>query len=202
MYSFLFSLCNTKKHGKMVQINDKKFMWSILGAFLVSAGMLIKNGYHSLRFPAISIGYKLGPILTSLGWIVTALSIATTAKSLSLFNLQMDQHGALAMFAIGLVFWSSAQMNKYQTCDTSVDSQCPNYLIAAYSGGYVLLALALAMQSKFKWLNTFLASIAALLMICCKLGVLPAQRLKGMVDGPGYTMYTAAWGLIALSNSI
>jgi hypothetical protein len=186
----------------MVQINDKKLLWSLLGAFLISSGVSINNGYQSLKLPAVTIGYKLGPALTALGWIVTALAITTTAKSMSLFNLQMSQHGYLSIFAIALIYWSSTQMNKYQTCDPVPDKECPNHLIAAYTGGWSLLALSLAMQSKFKWLNTFLATIAALLMISCKLGILPMQRLLGMVDGPGYMLYAVAWIMIALSNSL
>ena len=186
----------------MVQLNDKKFIWFIIGSFLICSGNLLKDGYKSLQLPAISIGYKLGPVLNALGWIVLALSISTTVKSSSLFDVMMNQHGALSIFAIALIYWSSFEMDKYQTCDTSLDSECPSYIVAAYSGGWMLLALALAIQAKFGWLNTFLASIGSLSIIASKVGVLPLQRLISMVDGTGYSLEMAGWVAILLSNSV
>ncbi len=186
----------------MVQLNDKKLLWSLLGAVLILVGTLIKNGYHSLKLPAINFGYKSGPLFKALGWIVTALAIATTSNSSSIFNLQMNRHGVLAIFAIGLLYWCGTEINKYQTCDTTPDSKCPQHLVAGYAGGWAMLTLALISQSNFKWSNSFLAVAAMIMILYSKFTMLPMQRRKGMVDGPGYSMVTAAWLFLAVSNSL
>ena len=98
----------------MVQFNNKKLLYSALGAVAVISGVLLKNGYENIKAPEPNLGTKLGPLVFGLGWIITALSIATTKGSASLFNLQMNRHGVLAMFASAMIFFSVMKMKAHK----------------------------------------------------------------------------------------
>ena len=188
----------------MVNLNDKKFMWTVIAGTLAVSGMLIKNGYDSLKFkvPFNANTYKVGDTLKAFGLFLAALSIATKDRSASIFDLELSGHGALVMFAVGLIVVFGRQLEQYQTCDFSRDSKCPQHVIAGFSGGWALLALALAAQSKFAWLNTLLGFGSALMILCSKLGVLPYQRIQKQTDGPGYAMLVAGWFGLAVANSL
>jgi uncharacterized membrane protein YidH (DUF202 family) len=195
------------KYIVMTRINDKKFVWTLFAGIAVIVGMLIKNGYESqfkLKLPFIqnTNTYKLGPVLCAFGMLIAALSVATNPRSSGILDLQLDGHGALAMLAVGMIIMFGMKLREYQSCDDATDSRCPQYIIAGFSGGWGLMALALSAQSKFAWLNTLLAFGAALLIMTAKLGVLPYQRRTRQTDGPGYAMITAGWFALALANGL
>jgi hypothetical protein len=189
----------------MVTLNDKKFVWMLLAGIMSITGMLIKNGYEStyLDLPFIDIGsYKAGGWLCILSIFIAALSIATNGNSYSIFDLRSDGYGALAMFAAALILIFGSKLKQYQSVDQKVDMRCPDYIIAGFSGGWALLALSIAVQSGWGWLNTGLAFSGVLMMITAKLGVLPYQRRILQVDGPGYSLITAGWLSLAFANGL
>lgn len=189
----------------MPNLNTKKFLWGLYASIAMLSGMHLKYGYESMfgkYLPFINAGTKLGPILCALGFIMLALAVTTTPGSSSLLNLKMNGYGALAIFAVGLIYVMGTQMQKYQTCDATPDSKCPDYIVAGYTGGWSLLVFALIVQGKFKWNTSLLAIIAGTLIVCSKLFTLPTQRRKQQVDGPGYTMLTSGLFALTLANSL
>jgi len=177
----------------------------VLAGVMSITGMLIKNGYEMqyIDIPYIDIGsYKAGEWLCILSIVIAAFSVSTNNNSSSIFDLQLFGYGALAMFAAGLIIIFGAHINRYQTVDSKVDKKCPEHVIAGFSGGWTLLALAIAVQSKWGAINTLLAFTGALMMIVSKLGILPYQRRMRQVDGPGYALITSAWFALALANGL
>lgn len=189
----------------MTQLDTKKFIWGLYASIALLAGMHIRNGYEfnfGKYIPFVNAGTKIGPILRALGFIMLALAVTTKPGTSGLFNLKMNGYGALAIFAIGLIYAMGTQMKKYQTCDATPDSQCPNHLVAGFTGGWIMLVFALIVQGKFRWNTSFLAVLAGVMVVSAKLFTLPTQRVKQQVDGPGYTMVTGGLFALTLANSL
>ena len=183
----------------------KKFMWGLFATTSILTGMHLKSSQefeYGKYIPFIDASTQLGPILCALGWILFALAIATKSTSNNLLNLHTSGYAFLAIFAIGLIYTMTQLMNNYQTCDATKDSECPDYIITGYAGGWMLLILSLVIQSKYKWINTFLAVFAATTIMLAKLIILPTQRLQQKVDGPGYTLITTGLFALTLANSL
>lgn len=177
----------------MVLLNDKKFFYSLFGAALILSSSVFDR--LNVKYPELP---NIHNMLCVLGWIIFALSISTNPRSSSLFDIDTQGFGFLAIAAVLLIMYSHVQMRKYREHKLSI----PYHVAIMYTGGWSLLALALIVQANFSFLPSFLAIIAVISVLSTKILTLPWQRELGFVDGPGWIVTTSGWFLLALVNSM
>lgn len=174
----------------MLTLNTKKFSLLSLGALLVIAGVVLKNSAEQLGKPNHSVAKPLGMVAFVVGWLIVAYSVAITRGG----KLQWNKRTLMAFgTAFGIVY-AVVQMKKYM-----VKGQKPPMIFPAlFAGSWLLLGYVTGNLNG----TTGLGLLAAITVLVSMMGVLPWQRKKKVIDGPGMPMFVIGWILLALSNSM
>lgn len=166
----------------------RKFYLLLVGGLIIQGSVAVKNLMENLKIndDKIAIGAKGGFIL---GWAVVAYSIALSGGRLPL-NLKTLLAVAGAVAVVVGVFHVKASKKAGKNPD--------KMLAMLFPLGWVLTALAIMKGSsknrKFAIFGTGLVLVSMML-------VLPWQRERCLVDGPGYSMFVNAWWLLAIANN-
>lgn len=169
----------------------RKFYLLLVGGLIVQASVAVKNSMENLKITddKIALGAKGAFIL---GWAVVSYSIALSSSGrLPLLNLK-------TLFAVaGAV---AIVVGVFHVKDSEKKGKKPNKIMAMlFPAGWVLTALAI-MKGSSK--NKKFAIFGTALVLGSMMFVLPWQRERCLVDGPGYNMFVNAWWLLAIANGV
>jgi hypothetical protein len=159
----------------MVSLNDKALCHTTLAALAIVAGVVLGNTSKTDEMKMVGAAFFVG------GWLYMAWSLAGRVRG---------QGAKLALWLGSLGVVAGVMMHKNHM------PMGPMLFMAAW----VLLGLTLsfAHRNKYRWMGV----VAAGLVLWSMTNVIPEQRKKGVVDGPGYPMFMLAWGLIIFLNSV
>lgn len=159
-----------------------------LGALMVQGAVALKNVTEQKKdFALAPLGKIPAKVLFAAGWAVVAYAIAV--RSSNPIRGLLAFVGAAAV--VGAVF--HVKMSK-------ADGKEPNKMIAMlFPLGWVLVAAAIAYKGGPLRLGGVLGAGMVLLSM---MQVLPWQRKNGVVDGPGYNLFSYAWVVLAAANSV
>ena len=167
---------------------SRKFFLLLAGGLIIQASVSVKDTLETLKINdmKIEMASKGGFIL---GWAVVAYSIALNGNRLALFNLKtlLAVTGAVAI-VVGVAHIKASEKKGAK----------PNKFISmGFPIGWVLIMLAI-MKGSNK--NKKFAIMGTALVLGSMMFVIPWQRGKCLVDGPGYNMFVNAWWLLAIAN--
>jgi hypothetical protein len=161
---------------------------SAVAAALVINGVVTKNSFEQIGAPNHPVGKPVGMAMFVAGWLIAAYAFGLAKKSPA---MRVGAAGA-SLSILAAVMWMKEQMSK---------GKKPGMVAPAM---FVLgwLALGLIAAAGLPMWGQVLGVGAAGLVVGSMMGVLPFQRKKGIVDGPGMPMFTLAWVLIVGLNAM
>jgi len=186
----------------MICLNTRKALYTLLGGVIVMAAETIKNTQEQLtdyrenkqiEEPNRGMLDNISPILYAFGWLIVSYAIASDSEG----RLSMQPKTYLSFATAAGIVMSVMQMKKLMK-DT--DREIPIHLPLIFSGCWLILGYAAGMGRP--GINRLLGLLAAGMVISSVFVMLPWQREKQVVDGPGKDLFTMAWGALTLANSI
>ncbi len=166
-----------------IQLDQRKFFLSALGALGVIAGVVIKNSSQQLGMGDSVLSNFVGPITFIMSWVLVGYSIVGTKIDPMVWIPIATIVGAVMMMMM-------AKKKKEK----------PNMIWGIlFIIGWLLFAYAVGRGSRYKLGITF---GSAILVFASMMYFLPMQREKCVVDGPGLVLFTIAWFGITFANSL
>ena len=162
-------------------LNNKLLIGTSVAALLVIGGVVAKNSFEQMDGDN-KIGGMVGMIMFVLGWIATAWFLSKNKKYKFVFILA----------SIG-VLASVMAMKMMKKKDITV--------IFPIIFSLSWLVLGFMTSNHLKGVMKFSGLIASALVLVSMLLILPAQRKKCIVDGPGLVLFTVAWMILVVINS-
>ncbi len=198
----------------MSLVLDKSILAGTVGSALgIIAGVSLKNSVKHLEDQGQPVvewlktsSTPVGMVLFVLGWIGIGITTNLALRSSPNKLLPVPDFVLTLLLVLAIVGIVGAVMNQNL-------AETPNDLLmkVGFVGGWILLGLVAGQNS---WSNLALTLPAALLVLASMTTILPLQRGEErlgtnwtvpkakIVDGPGYPLFTIAWGLLALSNAM
>lgn len=180
--------------GGTYSLNARPFRYTVLGAVLVITGVVLKNSLEQLKTPKSTLS-SVGMICFVTGWAIIAYSTATATARNGTKTVLSFATSAGIVFAV-------MQMKKAM----SNGGKVPMIYPAIFAGCWLLLGYTLGIgwgSGKGGWnSHTTLGVLAAVMVLVSMMVLLPWQRKKGVIDGPGLPLFVGAWVLIAFANSM
>lgn len=166
----------------------RKFYLLLVGGLIIQVAVSVKNSLEKLKMEDPKVGLVAKGAFV-LGWLIVAYSISLSGNKLPLRLKTLLAFGGAAAVVAGVFHVKSSKKAGKE----------PNKIISmGFPVGWVLLMFALLMGSGKK---KTLAILAVALVLGSMMFVIPYQRDRCMVDGPGYNMFVNAWWLLALANN-
>ena len=168
----------------MSSINNSVLLKTSVSSLLVIAGVVIKNSLEQMGMKDSPLK-MLGMVLFVSGWIYTA------------YNLSKGRKNKLVpIIASMLILGSAIGMKQYMIRKLSP----PMVLPIAFAVSWVVLGLGVG--NHLSGIKKYLGLIASICVIVSMMGTLPKQRKMCIVDGPGMVLFTIAWSIISVLNSL
>lgn len=169
----------------MISLQNNRLYLTLLGGFLVTASLMVKNMNVQLNRYDNTVDMS-GNVLYIIGWAVVAYALSLSYKTNKYLDIpQMDKDTIMILVAVAMIVFSTIMMRN--------TSKPAVMYPAMYTLGWVLLAYVL---------NSRYATIGALFALAATMFILPWQRKMCVVDGPGIALFTAAWFLLAIANAM
>ena len=181
----------------MVLLNDNTVAISSLGAAGVISGVVLKNSMEQLGKKSKFIG----PALFIGGWLVFLYAIIKDGLGMNAKTIQAAL--AVAMI-VGSAFYMKNKMAKKETPEWYIAILFPiGWTLLAYTIGLGGLdeIMNLDMDKVFN-MKSLLSLGAAGAVLLSMMWALPWQRKKCIVDGPGMPLFTTAWAMLIVANSL
>jgi hypothetical protein len=167
-----------------MKMNKSLALHTSAAALLVISGVVTKNTFEQLGNSNHPVGKPLGMILFTLGWIYTAYALSYGKSKKYLYV-------GPCLGILGAVML----MKKYMADKKPV----PKVFPIVFAISWVVLGFLTSNHLSGAMKYSGLVASAAVLM--SMMWVLPWQRTKKIVDGPGMPLFTAAWALLIGLNS-
>jgi hypothetical protein len=155
-----------------------------IAALFVILGVVIKNSIEQLGAPNHPIGAPLGMMFFVLGWIYTAYILSVQKPNKMLFVL-----------ASAGVLFSVIIMKKFMSKNKTPPMIFPTIFSISW------IALGLLAGNHLSGSMKYVGLVASVLVLLSMLMVLPMQRKKKVIDGPGMPMFVIAWVILVFVNS-
>lgn len=173
-------------------LDARAFRYSLLGAVLVITGVVLKNTFEQLKIPNHILGKVVGMTSFVLGWMIIAYSTATATRVNPIKTFLSFATAAGIVFAV-------MQMKKYMADGVSPPIIYP----IMFAASWLLLGYTMGMGWGGSWnSHTTMGVLAGIMVLISMMGVLPWQRKKSVIDGPGLPLFVGAWVLITFANSM
>lgn len=174
----------------MLQLRENRLYLTLLGALFVMSGMIMRNTSEQLNTSNSVLSKNLAPISFLIGWLIVAYSLALPGNAKGyLHMIKLDIHTVQTMIAVASIVISVYMMKTLTAAGLIVPMIYPTM----YAGGWLLLGYTV---------GGVLGLLSAVSVLVAVMGVLPWQRQKCVVDGPGMVLYGAAWFLLAAGNAL
>ena len=167
-----------------MKINTNLLIQTSIAAGLVIFGVVIKNSFEQLGFPNHPIGKPIGMGMFIMGWIYTAYILSINKPNKLMFILP----------SLGIVF-AVMMMKQYMV----KKKPPPIFLPVTFAISWI--ALGLNVGNHLPGNQKYIGLFASLLVLLSMMKILPYQRDKDIVDGPGQPMFVIAWVIIIILNS-
>lgn len=167
----------------------RKFFLMLVGGLIIQSAVVVKNSLEVLKMSdmKIEMGVKGAFVF---GWMVVAYSIAIRGNTLPLLKL------STLLAIVGAV---AIVLGVFHIKESKKFGKEPQKMMAMlFPGGWVMICLAI-LFGKSK--NRMFAILGIVLVLGSMMFVLPYQRKKCLVDGPGYPMFINAWWILAIANN-
>ncbi len=160
-----------------------------VSALAIIAGVNLKNSAKKLKLPGCE--KNLGTGLFIAGW---------TGMAYALKGTSWDMKTIIAFIAV--IFIVIAVMSMIHTMETG--EKVPMILPFIFAVAWMVLGLSLGIlrDGRYDKWSAAAGALASVMVIISMLVVLPWQRDNCLVDGPGFPMFTAAFAIITLVNSL
>jgi hypothetical protein len=168
----------------MATLNNFLVRITSIAALLVIFGVIAKNSAEQMGVPNHPIYKPLGMGMFTLGWIVTAYILSVGKPNKLSFIIP-------SAVILGAVMAMKELMSNKQAV--------PAYIPAAFAAAWV--ALGYFVGDHLHGFAKYSGLLASALVLGSMMHFLPIQREKCIVDGPGMSMFTIAWGIIIYLNS-
>lgn len=175
-----------------MSIDGTKLFTTGLSALGIISGVVLKNTSKSLDDPKKTKMKTLGTGLFIGGWAAMAYSLrGTNWKSVK---------SVLSFVAI--IFIVVVVMTMVNTMESG--EEVPMILPIVFAVSWLMLGLSVGIlqDGRFDKWSGAAGALASIAVILAMLVALPWQRKNCIVDGPGLPAFTAAFGVIALVNSL
>lgn len=179
--------------------DQEKLQQLLIGTLGVLSGVMLKNSAdkYAQSEEVREQLKKMGPILFVSGWIYIAYILGADG----LDSLQNKKVLVSTLAILGIV---GSVMIMMSWKGDPVHAEHMKMLAMVFAGSWLALGVSLGLGEDGSYEDqekAMYGGMAALLVIGSMLFLLPDQRIRGIVDGPGMPMFTAALGLLALGAS-
>jgi hypothetical protein len=165
-------------------LNNKLICLTSLAAALVTFGVVTKNSIEQLGMPNHSVGKPVGMAMFLIGWVVAAYA----------FSLGKPNKYLFAIVSAGIAA-SVMMMKMYMEKKKTPPAAFP----AIFALSWILLGFL--SSNHLSGLYKYSGLVASALVIASMMNLLPMQRKKCVVDGPGMPMFVIAWMILIGANS-
>ena len=165
-------------------LNNRLVLETSVAASLVVFGVIAKNSLEQMGMPNHPIGKPLGMLSFALGWVYTAYILSVNKPNKILFILP----------SMGILL-SVLMMKQYMMKNETPPMVFP----AVFASSWIMLGLMAGnhLSGNMKYIG-LIASFSVLLSM---MKILPFQRKKNIVDGPGMPLFVMAWVILIFMNS-
>ena len=167
-----------------MRINNNLFIQTTIASLMVLFGVITKNSFEQMKIPNHPIGKPLGIMLFTLGWVYTAYILSLNKNNKLLFVIPSI-----------MIFLAVMLMKQYMSKKLTP----PKILPLLFTLGWIVLGFNVG--NHLKGNNKYLGLLASICVLLSMMRMLPEQRKKCIVDGPGMPLFTIAWVIIILLNS-
>jgi len=167
-----------------MKLNNRLVMETSIAALLVIFGVVTKNTLEQLGEPDHPIGKPFGMLLFASGWIYTAYILSKNKPNKIAFILP-------SMAILGSVIMMKQYMSKKETP--------PMVFPLIFAASWIVLGGMVGnhLPGNLKYSGL----IASVLVLVSMMKILPLQREKKVVDGPGWPLFVISWVIIIGLNS-
>lgn len=174
------------KNGMTSQLNDSMILNTGLASLLIVLGVVTKNTSKQYWRRNSKWADYLGALLFAGGWAYMAIMLSHDRPDYLVWVFSI---------CAALIFGSVFLMMMTKTKGT-MRMVYPLVFAASW------LVLGYYVGDHLDGDKKYLGLVSSALVITSMLWVLPYQRKKSVVDGPGMPMFVAAWGIIIYLNSL
>jgi hypothetical protein len=167
-----------------MRLDNQLVLETSIAAILVIFGVVTKNSFEQMGMPNHSVGKPLGMGLFIMGWIYTAYVLSVGKQNKVMFGL--------ASFGI---LMAVMMMKQYMENKQTPPMVFP--LIFALSWLVLGFMTGNHLSGNYKYIGL----LASVLVLISMMNMLPYQRSKGIVDGPGMPLFVIAWVILIFTNS-
>lgn len=167
----------------------RKFFLMLIGGLIIQSAVVVKNSMETLKITdeRVEMGGK-GVFI--FGWMIVVYSIAIRDSKLPLLNFS-------TLFAIaGAV---AVVVGVFHVKESKKVGKKPDKMLAMlFPVGWVGICLGILCGNTK---NRMFAVLGTGLVLSSMMLVLPFQREKCLIDGPGYPFFVNAWWILAIANN-
>lgn len=166
----------------MVDISTQALKVGSVGALLINLGVMIQNGLEQgkLKTGASKI---IGLIIFIIGWVVMAYTVGFTG------DVGLKTFASFLMAGSIVTGVILSKMTKLKLLGLIL-------FVVGWVGFGLIAGVDKTMTGKAVTLGAATMALASMLF------VLPYQRSKGIIDGPGMSLFTVAWFLLIGGNAM
>jgi hypothetical protein len=167
-----------------MKIDNNLLIQTSIAASLVIFGVVTKNSFEQLGFPNHPIGKPIGMGMFIIGWIYVAYILSINKPNKIMFILP----------SVGIVI-AVMMMKSYM-----VKKQPPPMIFPLiFAISWIILGLYVG--NHLTGNQKYIGLIASFLVLVSMMKILPFQRTKNIVDGPGLPLFVMAWVIFIILNS-
>ena len=167
-----------------MKFNNRLVLETSVAALLVIFGVVTKNSLEQMGSPDHPTGKPLGMLLFALGWIYTGYILSINKPNKMVFILP----------SLGILV-AVIMMKKYMAKKETPPMVFPAIFAVSW------LVLGAMVGSHLPGDMKYSGLIASILVLVSMMKILPYQREKHIVDGPGMPLFVIAWVIIIGLNS-
>lgn len=172
------------KHSRELSIPRLAFL--SLASWVVIAGVVAKNGIREAGLGK-ELAMYVGAPLFVVGWILVAFELARVK------NGHVAEQVVIALSSLAILV-SAAGSSMYMS-----EGERPPMALPIVFG---VAWLVLGVLSGNTPLGRFAGLIGAAVIIVAMVVLMPLQRERGVVDGPGMPLFAIGWSVIAFAHAL
>ena len=167
-----------------MKLNNRLVMETSVAASLVIFGVVIKNTFEQIGEPNHPVGKPFGMLLFVGGWIYTAY----------ILSIRKSNKVAFILPCVGIL-GAVVMMKQYM----AKKEKPPMAFKAIFAISWLVLGFMAGnhLPGPIKYSGL----LASLMVVVSMLKILPHQREKKIVDGPGMPLFVIGWVVLVFLNS-
>lgn len=168
-------------------VSKTRLLYGAASASAIIGGVVLKNTFENSDGPINSLLSKGGAVSFTVGWIGLAFAVAMSNRG----SMRLNLRSILPFLAAFLIVSGVMGMK-----------MLPDYkakFLPLFVGGWGLFGISLHLRG---YGPTTLVVSGVVGVLVSMIGMLPQQRIRCMVDGPGMPLFTGSLAALVLSNAI